>query len=244
MKYTLTHVIFHRRYNWDMQLKLGQGVRFQTKQEFVYQTLRDAIISCEIPPGTRLVIEDIAQRLSISPIPVREALQLLQSDRLVESTPHIGATVANISQDSITEVFTLMEGLEVITTRAATQKMTADAMKEIKECVSKMDAAISKKDYQEWLKLNGLMHDVIAKTANMPMVHDMLSHVLTHWKRLRNYYFEEVVSSRLTQAQQEHHEMVKFMQEKNYAALEQSVRSHNQHDLQAYTQHLAKQEGL
>ena len=114
-----------------MQLNISGGMRFQTKQEFVYHTLRDAIIRCEVKPGTRLVIEDIAQRLSVSPIPVREALQLLQSERLVESVPHIGATVAHISESSVSEVFTIMEGLEVISTRVATQKMTKEEIETI-----------------------------------------------------------------------------------------------------------------
>jgi DNA-binding GntR family transcriptional regulator len=83
---------------------------FQTKQEVVYQTLRTAITHCEIKPGERLVIEEIAQQLNVSPIPVREALQLLQSERLIEAIPHGGATVAPISQASVAEIFTLMEG--------------------------------------------------------------------------------------------------------------------------------------
>ena len=53
---------------------------FRTKQELVYRTLRDAILTCAIPPDERLVIEDVARRLNVSAIPVREALQLLQSE--------------------------------------------------------------------------------------------------------------------------------------------------------------------
>ena len=37
---------------------LAQRVRYRTKQEFVYQTLRDAIMRCELEPGRRLVIDD------------------------------------------------------------------------------------------------------------------------------------------------------------------------------------------
>ena len=49
----------------------------RTKQEFVYRTLREAILRCELQPGERLVIDDLARRLNVSIIPVREALQLL-----------------------------------------------------------------------------------------------------------------------------------------------------------------------
>ena len=41
----------------------------RTKQEFVYRTLRDAILRCELQPGERLVIDDLARRLNVSIIP-------------------------------------------------------------------------------------------------------------------------------------------------------------------------------
>src|SRR6186713_1497948 len=50
-----------------------------TKQQFVYTTLRESIIRSELPPGTRLVIDDLARQFKVSIIPVREALRLLQS---------------------------------------------------------------------------------------------------------------------------------------------------------------------
>ena len=62
----------------------------RTKQEFVYRTLRDAILRCELQPGERLVIDDLARRLNVSIIPVREALQLLQAESLVQVVPHVG----------------------------------------------------------------------------------------------------------------------------------------------------------
>ncbi len=93
--------------------------RHVTKQQYVYETLREAIIRCELPPGERLVIDELARRLDISIIPVREALRLLESEGLVFSVAHVGATVAPISRHSIVEVFTLLEGLETVSARAA-----------------------------------------------------------------------------------------------------------------------------
>lgn len=222
-----------------MQLNISGGMRFQTKQEFVYHTLRDAIIRCEVKPGTRLVIEDIAQRLSVSPIPVREALQLLQSERLVESVPHIGATVAHISEDSVTEVFTIMEGLEVISTRVATQKMTAEDQAELTAVVQKMDAALEGNDQKTWVELNKQMHDIIARIAGMPMLQEMLQRVLTHWSRLRHYYFEGGLANRISQAQQEHHVMLNCMLSRDYEALENFIKTHNQNALATYKEYLS-----
>ena len=96
-----------------------------TKQQFVYTTLRESIIRCELGPGTRLVIDDLARQFKVSIIPVREALRLLQSEGLVLSVAHVGATVAPIARASVVEVFTLLEGLEVVAARIAAERATA-----------------------------------------------------------------------------------------------------------------------
>ncbi len=100
---------------------------FQTKQELVYRALRERIMDGQLQPGQRLVIDDIASAYGVSPIPVREALHLLQAERLVDIKPHIGAAVAPISKDAINEVFALMECLELAALRLAAAQRRVSA---------------------------------------------------------------------------------------------------------------------
>src|SRR2546430_12186401 len=100
-----------------MPLVASTGSRHRTKQEFVCQTLRHAILSCELRPGERLVIDDLARRLLVSIIPVREALQVLQAEGLVLTVPHVRATVAPMPPESLLDAFTVLAGLEVGATR-------------------------------------------------------------------------------------------------------------------------------
>ena len=84
---------------------------YRTKSELVYATLRSAIMRCDLEPGTRLIIDDISESLGVSHIPVREALNPLQSEGLVTVVPHSGATVAPVSPGDVVEIFSIMEGL-------------------------------------------------------------------------------------------------------------------------------------
>ena len=110
--------------------------RPRTKQEFVYQTLRSAIMRCEIAPGERLVIDDLARRLAVSIIPVREALQLLQSEGLIANVPHVGATVAPVTRESILDVFTLLEGVETVATRLVAERAAVKELDVLGDFVS------------------------------------------------------------------------------------------------------------
>jgi DNA-binding GntR family transcriptional regulator len=212
--------------------------RHRTKQEFVYQTLRDAIIRCELPPGERLVIDDLARKLAVSAIPVREALQLLQSEGLAVNVPHVGATVAPISKESILEVFTVMEGLEIVATRSAAQRATADELDALAGIVAAMDEALAAGQTDQWADLNNRFHATIARLTGMPMLQEMMERALDRWDRVRRYYFSGVLVHRAEHAQQEHHALLAAMKRRDLAALEALVRQHNQGALSSYTNYV------
>jgi len=224
-----------------MPLTVRKRTPHRTKQEFVYRTLRRAIMQCELAPGERLVIDELARRLGVSAIPVREALQTLQSEGLVLNVPHVGATVAPISRESIIEVFTVLEGLEVVAAREAARRASAEDVDGLGEIVEGMDRAMAADRYEEWADLNTRFHLALSRLAGMPMLHEMMERVLDHWDRVRRFYFAGVLSHRLEQAQQEHHALVGALRGKDARALEEILRVHNQGAMAAYTVYLQGQ---
>lgn len=226
-----------------MRLEIASGARYQTKQDLAYTTLRNAILRCSIAPGERLVIEEIARELAVSPIPVREALHLLQSEGLVEMVPHVGATVARISPSSIVEVFTVMEGLEIVATRSAAERMTPEQLLRLTDLLVEMDAALTSNQSEHWADLNSRFHRSISQITAMPMLQEMTHRAFDRWDRLRRYMFRNVLIHRTEQAQHEHHGIVAAMRDHDYPLLEQLVKLHNQGALAAYTTYLTGQDG-
>jgi DNA-binding GntR family transcriptional regulator len=221
-----------------MSIALPSATRFRTKQEFVYRTLRDEIMSCALAPDQRLVIDDLARRLEVSAIPVREALQLLQSEGLVQNVPHVGATVSPISRESIDEVFTVMEGLEIVATRGAARRMGPEDAEALGAIVSAMDDAAAANRHEEWADLNTRFHLSISRLSAMPMLQEMTERVLARWDRVRRYYFSGVLVHRIEQAQGEHRELFAAMKDQSLPAMESTVKKHNQGALVAYTEYL------
>jgi DNA-binding GntR family transcriptional regulator len=213
-------------------------MRYRTKQEFVYRTLRDAIMKCELPPRQRLVIEDLARELQVSAIPVREALKLLQSEGLVTNVPHTGSTVSAIARDSITEIFGLLEGLELVATRKAAEQMTAEDAAGLEATVREMDDALLDGRHEDWADLNSKFHLGISRLSGMPLLYEMMERVMAHWDRLRRCYFDGVLSNRMEQAQEEHRALLRVMKTRDLMQLEQAVKQHNQGALVAYAEYL------
>jgi DNA-binding GntR family transcriptional regulator len=217
--------------------------RHRTKQEFAYLTLRDAIMRCELLPSERLIIDDLARRLNVSIIPVREAIQVLQSEGLVVTVPHAGATVAPISRESIQDVFTVLEGLEVVASRIVAERADTGELNSLAALVDDMDKAVESKRYAPWAGLNTEFHLMIGALPGLPMLREMTERVLARWGRIRRYYFRGVLVARAEQAQLEHRAILSAMRARDLPRLEQLMRQHNRGALDSYMKYLDNQSG-
>jgi DNA-binding GntR family transcriptional regulator len=226
-----------------MPIAVPKASRHRTKQEFAYQTLRDAIMRCELQPSERLVIDDLARRLNVSIIPVREAIQILQSEGLVVTVPHAGATVAPISRQSIQDVFTVLEGLEVVATRLVAERRNTSELNALGSLVAEMDKAIEAKRYAQWAGLNTEFHLMIGALPGLPMLREMTERVLARWGRIRRFYFRGVLVARAEQAQQEHRDILESMRARDLGKLEKLVRQHNRGALESYMNYLDGETG-
>jgi len=209
-------------------------VRFRTKQEYVYTWLRDAILEGTLRPGERLVIDELARRLEVSSIPVREALHLLQSEGLIVNAPHVGATVAAVSADEIREVFAIMEALESVAARAATERITPESALRLREIVAEADAALAAAETERWAGLNQSLHRAIGEIAAMPLLQELTERVLVRWERLRRHYFEGVLVPRAERAQREHHQLVEAIERGDVEEVQAILETHNRGALRAY----------
>ena len=90
----------------------------------VERALRDRILHGEVAPGERLNEVEIAGELGVSRGPIREALQRLASDGLVELQAHRGAFVRRLGPAEVRDLFEVRMALETTAARLAAQRAT------------------------------------------------------------------------------------------------------------------------
>lgn len=208
----------------------------RSKKDLVTQELRSAILNGELPPGTRLIIDELARQLDVSPIPVREALQQLQSDGYVVIEPYVGAKVAPIEAESVIEVFSLLETMEVVSSKAACQRMSDEDLQLLESIVTKMDALVS--EPETWSRENRHFHQFICQRSGTRLIGCLMSKVLDHWDRLHRYFLEDVFAERLATAQSQHREILRALRAKDPVKVELLIRQHNRQSLSAYEKYL------
>lgn len=81
-------------------------------RQSIFATVKSLIVTGQLPPGSRIVEEELAERLGVSRTPVREALNRLERDGLVVVRPRSGFGVAPFDTKSAQDAFDMREALE------------------------------------------------------------------------------------------------------------------------------------
>lgn len=131
-----------------------------------YRFLRDAICSGELQPGERLVTEDMAKRLQMSRMPVREAIRQLAAEGMVRIRPNRGAVVTQLNVDDMREIFEMRSALEGLAARLAAPKITDRDLKVLARQLEDMDACEASS--AEWVVRHRVFHETICGLAGRP----------------------------------------------------------------------------
>lgn len=118
----------------------------------VHATLRQWILAGRIAPGAWLRQAELATSLSVSRMPVREALTLLGEEGLVELLPHRGARVVPLSMDELEEIYAARMGLEGLAAREAALRVGPDALESLRLALPQLAALCTAGDGQEYLQ--------------------------------------------------------------------------------------------
>lgn len=167
--------------------------------EQITDRLREAIISGSLKPGDRLLQEELAERLGVSRMPVREALRRLEAEGLVVLQPYRGALVADLSSLELQEIYEIRIALETLALQLGVPNMGASTLDTMEVTLKQMDTEESS---ASWLNLNTRFHTLLYESANRPLL-------VEHIKSLQNKsdrFLRLFVSrrDRTVQAQREH----------------------------------------
>ncbi len=137
----------------------------------IYDTLREEIITGKLKPGERLVRKTLSQRLGVSPMPVTEALYMLEIENLVESLPLCGSRVRPLTMADIENDLMMREAIECQTARICAEKATDAALARLQTQAVKVDRymAVDTPDRKLGDALHLEFHLDIAKACGYPI---------------------------------------------------------------------------
>ena len=139
-----------------------------------YEHLRQAILGGDLPVGTIIAETKVAEDLGISKTPVRQALQLLRTEGLLEVGPRRQLVVRGFYAAHRNEVLRVREALEEIAVETACRVISVDDIDMLRLLLLRQGRAADAYDENAFLVLDEEFHVLIAKSANLPIVARLL----------------------------------------------------------------------
>jgi DNA-binding GntR family transcriptional regulator len=146
------------------------GATPRVLRDQVRDALRDAILSAELPPGSRVSEVETALALQVSRTPVREAIRELAQEGLLVLAPHRGAVVATISNDEIDIAYRVKGVLEEEAMGRAAARLTERDLQALGRIVADMAYLVSQDDFLAANEAEAAFHVRIADAADLGLL--------------------------------------------------------------------------
>lgn len=142
-----------------------------------YGSLRAALMAGRLAPGKRIVLRDIADQLGISLTPVRDAVNRLIAERVLERGnvgQGGGATVPLLDADQFSQLMAVRASLEPLATAAAVKHAEPAALDRIEASLVEMKRTVSEKRLDSYLEAHYRFHFGIYALCRMPIVLEII----------------------------------------------------------------------
>ena len=150
-------------------------------------TLRHAILNGYFEPGERLDQDAIAEELGVSRTPIREAIAALESEGLLESQPHRGVFVTEISRRDVREVFALRALLEAEVARQATLSIPDAVLDSLETSLREAQKAYTAGNYVAQFDADRHFHETLREHAENHLLAEVLDGVNNRISAVRRF---------------------------------------------------------
>ena len=190
----------------------------------IYKELKKRIVYLDYKPKQVLSIKELAKEFGVSPIPVREVLILLETEKLVHIIPNNGIYVTDVSFQELKDVFEVRLFLIGLSGRLAAQRIAPEELSKLKEFLEKIK---QEKDRKKLIQLDAEFHDLV----NYSTKNQTLAETL---KRLRNqigrlWFFAKENDAYSQQIPEDFEELIEALENKEQSKCEQIMKDHAIH---------------
>ena len=199
-------------------------VNRQSARDLVYQTLRDWIIRGELLPGEKINDAEIARHFQVSRTPVREAFQLLESQKLIRVIPGRSTTVTEIDKVDLEKCYRPLAEIQSLGAQMAAAVLTAEQLQELQSILDRSVQACADEDAQTAIRCDADFHSIIMDAAGNEYMRDFSDLLLLHIQRIK-YHFYHCDRMRRASVQQ-HGEVLEALRRRDGEAAAQRMRSH------------------
>ena len=196
------------------------------KADQIYGILRRAIVMLEMAPGSPIVEKEVCSAYNVSRTPVREAVQKLAEEGLVNVIPHSGTYVSQISYAGAEEGFLIRRALEVEGVRRAAARVDVDpeALADLDRITAEMQQMIANGQLDTYIDADDALHGTVARMSGMTRLWKFVSMAKVDLDRMRQ--LSAPVPGHLARVTEQHIQIVEAIRRGKPDQAELAMRIH------------------
>lgn len=177
---------------------------------YAYEQLRELIVFGRLPPGSRLIETDLADRLDVSRTPIREALRRLEQEGYITdetASNRSGAHVAPLTRDDANELFQIIGAIEGLAARMSAQ-LEPDQRTALTDRLEELNGELdhvaneSKPDKGEIFRLDRDFHRAYVESGGGARLQSLHSSIKPQAERYTRVYISALVDEIQTSVQE------------------------------------------
>lgn len=143
--------------------------------ERVYVYLRDKILNNELKPGSKIIYEDIIKELGVSRTPLRDAINRLKQDGLIDVKPRSGSYVNLPNVKDIEDLYDVRKALELKALTIAARTMPKAQIQLLLDEADRAEESIQKGDMKPFFEADRNLHRTIIQHSNNQLLVSIMS---------------------------------------------------------------------
>lgn len=195
--------------------------------EKVYLILRKKILSHELKFGEKVLIDEIASQLGVSRTPVKDAVNRLALEGLVEKVARRGTFVTTLTLRDVAELFDLRLLLELYAAEKVLENSRVELLlAEMEKCMANIDRAANSDDpdYDAYMSWNRNLHLSLIRLADNNRLLQMYKSLNIHLQVARVHYSHSIED--VAQTQQEHQVIYEAFENGNWEQVKRAISTH------------------
>ena len=164
-----------------------ENLRRVSAKSSIYQVVCSWIITGVLKPGEKIVDSELAKRFNVSRTPVREAIQILEGQKLVYVVPGRATVVADIDPADIEKCYRTLAELQGLAAELACGSLTDRELEQLERIHAAFVDACGRNDGTDAITQDNLFHDAIVRGAHNEYVEEFSHTMILHIQTVRRF---------------------------------------------------------
>jgi DNA-binding GntR family transcriptional regulator len=199
----------------------------------VYKIIKEGIISRKFLPGTQLKESDLVRKLGVSRTPIREALNQLSKEGIIEIFSRKGAFVKDCTREEVIEILILREVLEGAAARLVTSQMSDELVRRLEAFFKQY-----RKGFLDYAEADEQFHSEIIRASGSTRLVRLVTNLKDSLQMLDMRAVSFRYPERIKESLAEHLKIIEAFKAGDAVLAENLTRKHFQHTRFYYEKHL------